>query len=60
MPGGNEVELEFAQRVDNGMARVVAALVADDHVVLLRQIVYHASLAFIAPVNAYDCTVCHK
>ena len=54
--GGHEVEDEPAPVVDHGMAGVVAALVADDHVVALAEQVHHAALALVAPVDAHDCS----
>ncbi len=41
--------------VDHGVAGVVAALKADDHIGILGQIVDDAAFAFIAPLGADDC-----
>ena len=57
---GDQVQRELAVFVDDGVARVVAALVADDDVVFLRDKVHHAALALIAPIHAYDRAVCHS
>jgi len=56
--GGQEVEGEAPLFVDDGVAGVVAALEADDHVRLAGEHVRHLAFAFIAPVCAYDCG-CH-
>ena len=58
--GGEQVQGEFAVFIDNGMPGVAAALVADDHVIIRREQVYHTALAFVAPVNANDRCVCHN
>ena len=50
---------KFAVFIDDGVARVAAALVADYDVVVLGQQVNHAALALVAPVNANDCAVSH-
>ena len=39
---------------DNGMARIGAALEADDHIGLLRQQIGDLALTLVAPVGAYD------
>ena len=57
--GGQEMEGEFAIFVDDGMAGVAAALVADDDVVAFGEEVDHAAFAFVAPVDAYNCAVAH-
>ena len=51
---GQQVQNELAALVDDGVPRVVAALVAADDVVVLGQEVDHAPLALIAPVDADD------
>ena len=55
----HEVEHELALVVDDGVAGVVAALIAHDDVVLLAEQVDHAAFALVAPVDAYDgCQHC--
>ena len=49
-----QVQGELAQVVDNGVAGVAAALVADHHVVVPGEQVHHAALALVAPVDAYN------
>ena len=57
--GRHEIEHELALVVDDGVAGVVAALIAHDDVVLLAEQVDHAALALIAPVDTYDgCQHC--
>ncbi len=55
-----QVQGELAHFVYDRVARVAAALIADDHVKVLRQVVDHAALALVTPVDAYDRTICHK
>ena len=50
-----QVQGKLPIRVDHGMAGVPAALIAHHDVILLRQQIHHASLAFISPVDAHDC-----
>ena len=50
---------EFAHIVDNGVPGVAAALIPYHHVVPLRQIVHHAALTLVAPVDAHDRAICH-
>ena len=57
--GGQQVQLELAVFVDDGMAGVVAALIADDHVVALGEVIDHAALALVSPVNADNGAMCH-
>ena len=57
--GRQQMEGELAQLVYDRVARVAAALIAHDHVKALRQIVDHAALALVAPVDTYNCTICH-
>ena len=54
--GGQQVEHKLAPLVLDGMAGVVAALVADHDVVILAEQVDHAALALIAPVDPSDCS----
>ena len=56
---GDQMKGELAVFVDDGVAGVVAALVADDHVVLLGDKVDHAAFALVAPVDAYDSAIGH-
>ena len=48
---------EFPEWIDDGVARVAASLIADDHVKVLRQQIDHAALALVAPVDAYNSAV---
>ena len=57
--GGQQVQREFAVLVDDRVARVVAALIAHNHLKLIREVVHHAALALVAPVDAHDCTIAH-
>ena len=54
---GEQMQGKFAEFIDDGMARVAAALIAHDNVVIGADEVDHAALAFIAPVDADDCTI---
>ena len=55
----HEIEHELALVVDDGVAGVVAALIAHDDVVLLAEQVDHAAFALVAPVDTYDgCQHC--
>ena len=57
--GRHEIEHELALVVDDGVAGVVAALIAHDDVILLAEQVDHAAFALVAPVDAYDgCQHC--
>ena len=57
--GWHEIEHELALVVDDGVAGVVAALIAHDDVILLAEQVDHAAFALVAPVDAYDgCQHC--
>jgi len=53
--GGQQVHDELALLVHHGVAGVVAALIADDHVVFLAQQVHHAALALVSPVGSDYC-----
>ena len=48
------MEGELALFVDDGVPGVSAALVADHHVVVLGDQVYHTALALVAPVDAHN------
>ncbi len=54
---GQEVQRKLTIFVDHGVARVVAALIAHDDVVIRRDQVYHTAFSFVTPVDSYDCTV---
>lgn len=53
--GGEGVERELAEVVDDGVAGVGPALEADDDVGLRGEHVGELAFAFVAPVCAYDC-----
>ena len=53
--GGQDVQGEAAIIVDDGVAGIGAALEADHDVGMFRQQVCDLTLAFVAPVRAYDC-----
>jgi hypothetical protein len=55
--GGQQIHNEFALLVHHGVAGVVAALIADDHVVFLAQQVHHAALALVSPVGSQSRNV---
>ena len=52
MPLGHQLEGEALAVDDDGVAGVVAALVADDHVHLLGEEVGELALALVAPLGA--------
>ena len=56
MPDGDQVQDELAALVLDGVAGIVAALIARNDVVILAQQVHHAALAFVAPVDTGDCS----
>ena len=58
-PGGDEVQLERAATVNDGMARVVAALIANDVIHVVREEVGDLTLAFVAPLSADQHDACH-
>ena len=57
--GGQQMQGKGALFIDHGVAGVAAALIPHHHVIVVGKIVHHAALAFVAPVNTYNCTVCH-
>ncbi|MPM59266.1 hypothetical protein SDC9_106106 [bioreactor metagenome] len=57
--GGQEVQRKLAVFVDDGMARVIAALIADNHIVIGGDEIDHATFAFVTPVDPHNCTVSH-
>ena len=52
--GGQQMQGELAQIVDNGVAGVATALITNDHIVITGEQVYHAALAFVTPVNSHN------
>ena len=50
---------EFAEFVYNGVARVAAALIAHNNIVIFGEHVNHSALSFVAPVDTYNSTVRH-
>ena len=57
---GQQVQGELALLVDHGMSCVAAALIANDNVIVVCQVVHHTALALVTPVDAYDRTICHE
>ena len=53
--GREQIQDELALVVDDGVPRVVAALIAADDVIVGREQIDHTALAFIAPVDSHDC-----
>ena len=53
--GGKQIQNELSLVVDDGVSRVVSALVADDDVVMLGKQVHHPALSFVSPVDTRDC-----
>ena len=51
-----QVENELALVVNDGVTGVVAALIADNDVVLFREQIDHTALALVAPVGSHDCS----
>ena len=51
--GGHKVHDKGASVVDDGVAGVVAALIAHDNIILCAQQVDHTAFAFVAPVCAH-------
>ena len=51
---------EFAVLIHDGVARVVAALIPADDVIISCNEVNHTALALVAPVDAYDRAVAHN
>ena len=50
---------KFAVLIDNGMAGIAAALIADNDVIVFGQQIDHASLALVTPVDADDYSISH-
>ena len=57
--GGQQVQGKLAVLIDNGMTGVAAALITDDNVIAVGQKIYHPTLAFVTPVDSYDCSISH-
>ena len=53
--GGHQIQDEFSTLVDNGVSRIVAALIADHDVLIFGKQVHHTTLSFVSPVDSYDC-----
>ena len=53
---GKKVQNEFAAGIFNGMPCVIAALVTADNIILFGKQIDHAAFAFVAPVDAGDCS----
>ena len=53
---GQQVQHKLAARIFHRVASVVAALIAHNNVIILAEQVDHAALAFIAPVDACNCS----
>ncbi|MPM48070.1 hypothetical protein SDC9_94792 [bioreactor metagenome] len=54
------MQRKFAILVHHGMSGVAAALIADDHIVVVGDEVHHPALPLVAPVDAYNCAVSHS
>ena len=52
---GQQVKDKLAPIVDNGVACVIAALIADDYIVFLAEQVNHSALTLVSPVGADYC-----
>ena len=57
--GGQQVEGEGAPVIHHRMSGVAAALIPHHYVKVVGEIIHHAALAFVTPVDSYDCAVCH-
>ena len=57
---GQQVQNELAPLVLDGVAGVVAALVAHHDVIILAEQIDHAALALVAPVDPSDCSKHNK
>ena len=51
-PARQQIQNEFALFVDDGVPRVVTALIPHDHIVIRRKQIDHSALAFVAPVDS--------
>jgi hypothetical protein len=58
-PRGNEMKDGFLAVNDEGVARVVAALEADDDVGIVGEEIDDLSFAFVSPLGADNCDVGH-
>ena len=54
--GRQQIQDELTLIIYHGVACVVAALIADNDVVIFREQIDHAALALIAPVCSHDCS----
>ena len=52
--GGQQMQGELALFVDDSVPGVAAALIAHHHIILLGEVVHHAALALVAPVDTHD------
>ena len=57
--GGEQVQSKGPLVIYDRVTGVAAALITDHDVIVIGEIIYHAALALVAPVDTYDCTVCH-
>ena len=57
--GGEQVERKFPVAVHDGVAGVPSTLITDDDVIGFGEQIDHASLSFVAPVDAHNCTGFH-
>jgi len=57
--GGNQVQDEFAPTYADGVARIVAALIASDDIKMWGQYVDDLAFAFVAPLGAHYYDVLH-
>ena len=53
------MERKFPVSVHDGVAGVPSALITDDDVIGFGEQIDHASLSFVAPVDAHNCTGFH-
>ena len=56
---GQQMQRKLSVFVDDGVPRVAAALIPDDHVVFFRQQIHHPALAFVTPVDPHDRAIGH-
>ena len=53
--GRHQIQNKFAQMIDDGVARVVAALVTNNHIIFFGEQVNHSALALVSPVDTNNC-----
>ncbi|CDB87439.1 putative uncharacterized protein [Firmicutes bacterium CAG:170] len=58
--GRDQMQRELAVFVDDGVARVVAALIAADDVIFSGDEIDHTALSLVAPVDSNDRTIAHN